>query len=119
MTKNEIQLLAMGIITKIERRGGNFDLRPKVHKDGIAVDYTTDCDRAGNVLEAMERTPPRPLAQRHLLAIPEDPLVADVQEPGGDVQEPGGRALIPTWSPALAPSISAALPAFSATAMFP
>jgi len=49
MTKNEIQLLAMGIITKIERRGGNFDLRPKVHKDGIAVDYTTDCDRAGNV----------------------------------------------------------------------
>jgi hypothetical protein len=49
MTKNEIQLLAMGIITKIERHGGNFDLRPKVYKDGIAVNYTTDCDRAGDV----------------------------------------------------------------------
>jgi len=49
MTKHEIQLLAMGIITKIGRRGGNFDLRPKVYRDGIAVDYTTDCDRAGDV----------------------------------------------------------------------
>ena len=49
MTKTEIKAVAKSIIKKVENRGGNDNLRPRVTRDGIAVDYRTDCDRMGYV----------------------------------------------------------------------
>jgi len=49
VTQNEIRLMAESIISKIERRGGNDCLRPKIDGDAIRVDYRTDCDRMGDV----------------------------------------------------------------------
>lgn len=53
MSADILAKLAQSIITFVRRRGGNYNLRPSIDKDGVRVDYTTDCDRAGDVENSM------------------------------------------------------------------